>query len=77
MDTNIVEVYINYLRKKLGSNSTALRGASGGRHSVIRTVRGKGYLLDAPENHDVNAGACNPPPELTAIFALGGCAADA
>jgi len=77
MDTNIVEVYINYLRKKLGRNPGALRGASGGRHSLIRTVRGEGYLLDAPEDHDVNAGAGNPPPELTAIFALGGCAADA
>jgi DNA-binding winged helix-turn-helix (wHTH) protein len=77
MDTNIVEVYINYLRKKLGRNSTASRGASGGRHSVIRTVRGEGYLLDAPEERDLKAGAGNPPPELTAIFALGGCVADA
>jgi DNA-binding response OmpR family regulator len=77
MDTNIVEVYINYLRKKLGRNSTASRGASGGRHSVIRTVRGEGYLLGAPEERDLKAGAGNPPPELTAIFALGGCVADA
>lgn len=37
--TNIVEVYINYLRKKL-------RVGDGGQ-SVIRTVRGKGYVLDA------------------------------
>ena len=44
---------------------------------MIRTVRGEGYLLDAPENHDVKAGAGNSPPELTAIFALGGYAADA
>jgi len=44
---------------------------------VIRTVRGEGYLLDAPEERDLKAGAGNPPPELTAIFALGGCVADA
>jgi two-component system OmpR family response regulator len=37
--TNIVEVYINYLRKKLRV------GDSG--QSAIRTVRGKGYVLDA------------------------------
>ncbi len=36
--TNIVEVYINYLRKKLG------RLGAGGK-SVIRTVRGEGYVL--------------------------------
>jgi DNA-binding response OmpR family regulator len=39
--TNVVEVYINYLRKKLGTLGSA---ACGGR-SVIRTVRGEGYVL--------------------------------
>jgi len=77
MDTNIVEVYINYLRKKLGRNPGATRTASGGRSSVIQTVRGEGYLLNAPEDCDVNAGADNSPPELTAVFAMGGVAADA
>jgi DNA-binding response OmpR family regulator len=38
--TNIVEVYINYLRKKLGR-----LGAAGYGKSVIRTVRGEGYVL--------------------------------
>jgi len=38
--TNIVEVYINYLRKKLGA-------AERGGKSVIRTVRGEGYVLGA------------------------------
>jgi DNA-binding response OmpR family regulator len=38
--TNIVEVYINYLRKKLGR-----LGAAGSGKSVIRTVRGEGYVL--------------------------------
>jgi DNA-binding response OmpR family regulator len=38
--TNIVEVYINYLRKKLGR-----LGAERGGKSVIRTVRGEGYVL--------------------------------
>ena len=76
MDTNIVEVYINYLRKKLGRNSSAPRDASGVCHAVIRTVRGEGYLLDAPEERDLKAGTGNSPPDLTAIFALGGCVAD-
>jgi DNA-binding response OmpR family regulator len=39
MGTNIVEVYINYLRRKLGRARAA--------ESVIRTVRGEGYLLSA------------------------------
>jgi DNA-binding response OmpR family regulator len=77
MDTNIVEVYINYLRKKLGRNSSAQRGASGACHAVIRTVRGEGYLLDAPAERDLKAGEGDSPPDLTAIFALGGCTADA
>lgn len=37
MGPNIVEVYINYLRKKLGRDR--------GRQSPIRTVRGEGYVL--------------------------------
>ena len=37
--TNIVEVYINYLRKKLGAKPGP---------SVIRTVRGEGYRLEEP-----------------------------
>jgi DNA-binding response OmpR family regulator len=47
MGTNIVEVYINYLRKKLGK--TLDRGLVGMRardSCVIRTVRGEGYVLD-------------------------------
>ena len=39
--TNIVEVYINYLRKKLRHG----KGRSAGFGSVIRTVRGEGYVL--------------------------------
>ena len=39
--TNIVDVYINYLRKKLEGE-----GASAGA-SIIRTVRGVGYVLQA------------------------------
>jgi DNA-binding response OmpR family regulator len=37
--TNIVEVYINYLRKKLRLTDSG--------QSVIRTVRNKGYVLDS------------------------------
>jgi DNA-binding response OmpR family regulator len=35
-DINVVEVYIGYLRKKLGNPP------------LIHTVRGIGYVLDAP-----------------------------
>lgn len=38
-DTNIVEVYIGYLRKKLGDPP------------LIYTVRGIGYVLDSPMRH--------------------------
>ncbi|HEY0760395.1 MAG TPA: response regulator transcription factor [Acidisarcina sp.] len=38
-DTNVVDVYINYLRKKLD--------AGGLRGPMIQTVRGRGYCVDA------------------------------
>lgn len=37
--TNVVDVYVNYLRKKLNDNS---------QDSLIRTVRGKGYCVAFP-----------------------------
>lgn len=43
MGTNIVEVYINYLRKKLRNG----KGRGAGFGSIIRTVRGEGYVLHA------------------------------
>jgi DNA-binding response OmpR family regulator len=55
MGTNIVEVYINYLRKKLGGGIGTMRA---GGQAVIRTVRGEGYLLSAaggPETKDEGA----------------------
>jgi len=39
--TNVVDVYVNYLRRKLG--------AEAGGPSVIETVRGSGYRLGMPE----------------------------
>jgi len=36
--TNVVDVYINYLRKKVDAHSD---------HKLIRTVRGVGYQLQA------------------------------
>jgi DNA-binding response OmpR family regulator len=39
-DTNVVDVYINYLRKKLGAAATG-----GADYSVIMTVRGEGYKM--------------------------------
>jgi two-component system OmpR family response regulator len=37
-ETNVVDVYVNYLRKKLGATTTGVR---------IKTVRGVGYRLEA------------------------------
>jgi DNA-binding response OmpR family regulator len=48
MGTNIVEVYINYLRKKLRHG----KGRGAGFSSVIRTVRGQGYVLHARAEMD-------------------------
>ncbi len=43
LGTNIVEVYINYLRKKLSKLSDDSAPAAS--RCAIRTVRGQGYLL--------------------------------
>jgi len=40
--TNVVDVYVNYLRKKLGS---AAVGEDADGHSVIETLRGEGYRM--------------------------------
>lgn len=42
--TNVVDVYVNYLRKKLASV-----GVSGERECIIQTVRGSGYRLVHPK----------------------------
>jgi DNA-binding response OmpR family regulator len=39
--TNVVDVYINYLRKKLGS----VAGEADAEYAVIETVRGEGYRM--------------------------------
>src|SRR6202042_289264 len=44
--TNVVDVYVNYLRKKLGA--VGLDEGSG--HVVIETVRGEGYRMGGPPN---------------------------
>jgi len=43
--TNVVDVYVNYLRKKLGAVS-AERDAG---YAVIETVRGEGYRMGSAE----------------------------
>lgn len=56
MGTNIVEVYINYLRKKLGRRlGRGLGRARVTGESVIRTVRGEGYLLSAAGDRDAGS----------------------
>jgi DNA-binding response OmpR family regulator len=42
--TNVVDVYVNYLRRKLGE--TAGESWVSGAEAVIRTVRGVGYTID-------------------------------
>ena len=43
-DSNVVDVYVRYLRNKLGRNP-----------DLIRTVRGGGYVLEAPPRCDAEA----------------------
>lgn len=46
--TNVVDVYINYLRRKLGNSSDAVSAAGAGTRdgeTPIRTVRGVGYSI--------------------------------
>lgn len=44
--TNIVDVYVNYLRRKLGDPTPG---------SLIRTVRGKGYMIPIPSGSSFSA----------------------
>jgi len=43
-----VDVYVNYLRKKLGAARSELYGDMFGPDRVIETVRGEGYMMAAP-----------------------------
>ncbi len=42
--TNVVDVYINYLRRKLAA-AHPLDGVAGAGPELIETVRGSGYML--------------------------------
>lgn len=48
-DSNVVDVYVRYLRNKLGRNP-----------DLIRTVRGGGYVLEKPGDDDKEAGRVSP-----------------
>ena len=43
--TNVVDVYVNYLRKKLGAARADVYGDMFGPDRVIETVRGEGYVM--------------------------------
>jgi DNA-binding response OmpR family regulator len=43
--TNVVDVYVNYLRKKLGAARAEALGGDFGPDRVIETVRGEGYVM--------------------------------
>ena len=58
--TNVVDVYVNYLRKKLG----AARGTADGIDRLIETVRGEGYALAmAGERKSVSRVGLGPVPD--------------
>lgn len=46
VETNVVDVYVNYLRRKLDEASRNENGNEA--ESLIRTVRGAGYTIDLP-----------------------------
>lgn len=48
--TNVVDVYVNYLRKKLGAARSQLSVDLFGPDRVIETVRGEGYAMTATPN---------------------------
>lgn len=58
--TNVVDVYVNYLRKKLGAAAGPGFGAP---DQLIETVRGEGYLL--------GLGGEKKPVRPIAIFGMG------
>ena len=45
--TNVVDVYVNYLRKKLAAALVAGTGIMAGADRVIETIRGEGYAMPA------------------------------
>ena len=45
--TNVVDVYINYLRKKLGAAGDSAEAL----YPVIETVRGEGYRMGSLRKH--------------------------
>jgi DNA-binding response OmpR family regulator len=54
--TNIVDVYVNYLRRKLGDPPPGL---------LIHTVRGRGYMVPLEGGLSVPAPLATPPPPTT------------
>jgi len=53
--TNVVDVYVNYLRKKLGAARSEVYGNLFGPDRVIETVRGEGYMMAMSEKSLVEA----------------------
>lgn len=47
--TNVVDVYVNYLRKKLGAARVEAYGDTFGPDLVIETIRGEGYVMAASQ----------------------------
>ncbi len=53
--TNVVDVYVNYLRKKLGAARSDRHGAQFGADRVIETVRGEGYAMTLAQPAELDA----------------------
>jgi DNA-binding response OmpR family regulator len=63
--TNVVDVYVNYLRKKLN----AVAQEEDGGHAVIKTVRGEGYCMSGGVG--MREKTAGPSADLYGGFALG------
>ena len=58
--TNVVDVYVNYLRKKLGAARPHVCGDLFGPDRVIETVRGEGYMMADSPKKGVSSIAAKP-----------------
>lgn len=65
--TNVVDVYVNYLRKKLGAARSQAHADLFGPDRVIETVRGEGYVMTASQ-HSLPADMVAPAVVQVSLF---------
>lgn len=66
--TNVVDVYVNYLRKKLGAARLEAHGDLFGPDRVIETVRGEGYVMSTAPETPVAVGEAKPVAKVPALL---------